>query len=117
MKTFIISHKKLCIILGIILILILSCLIWIEVRIGFDNLSLNKISGTVDFIYPSNNSDDTTTYRIKLDDPSSWPNCEYANATYNIKDIKEGDNVYLLCNDWMIQTSPPYLTVFYMWKK
>lgn len=117
MKAFIISHKKLCIIFSIILILILGCVIWFKNKIGFNNLSLNKISGTVDSVFPPTNSDDVATYRIKLDDPSSWPECEYANVTYDINDINEGDHVYILCSDWMIQTSPPYLTVFYMWKK
>lgn len=115
MKTFILSHKKLCIILGIILILIFSCVIWFQVMVGFDNL--HKVSGTVVSVLPPKEPDDTTTYRIKLDDPFSWPECEYAAVTYDIKDIKEGDNVYLLCSDLMIQTSPPYLTVFFMWKK
>ena len=118
MKAFILSHKKLCIILGIVLIfliLILSCAIWFQVMVGFDNLY--KVSGTVVTVIPPKDPDDTTTYRIKLDDPSSWPECEYASVTYDIKDIKEGDNVYLLCSDLMIQTSPPYLTVFFMWKK
>ena len=117
MKAFVISHKKLCIAFSIILILILGCLIWIEVRIGFNNLPLNKISGTVMSVSPSKESNQYTRFRIKLDNPSSWPECEYVNVEYDMKDFKEGDNVYLLCSDWMIQTSPPYLSVFFMWKK
>lgn len=78
MKAFIVSHKKLCIILSVILILILACVIWIEVKIGFNNLPLNKTSGTVVSIYLPKHANEPTELLIKLDAPSSWPNCEYA---------------------------------------
>ncbi len=117
MKSFIKAHKKLFVTSCIFLVLIFSCVIWIEIRIGFNNLPLNKINGTVESLLPSNVSDQYTTYYIKLDDSSSWPECEYVKVKYDIKDIREGDKVTLLCSDWMDTSFPPELTVFFMWKK
>ncbi len=117
MKAFVLSHKKFCITLGIVFLLILGCLIWIEVRIGFNNLPLNKTSGTVISIYPSQTNNEPTQLLVKLDDPSSWPECEYAYVNCISKGIKEGDKLYILCSDWMLDSDPPGLSAYFMWKK
>lgn len=117
MKTFIKTHKKIYISLGIIFMLILGFVIWIETRIGLKNLPLNKISGTIESSSPPSGFNHYSKLYIKLNNPSSWPQSAYAYAHYNINNIKKGDKVYLLCSDRTIDTSPSYLTVSFMWKE
>lgn len=117
MKTFIKNHKTICITLSIILILLLSALIWFQMHVGFRNLPLTKISGTIESIIPPDDSSQHTKLYIKLDDPSSWPECEYAYVNCTIKNIKEGDQIYIFCSSAMNDSDPPGLSAYFMWKK
>lgn len=122
MKTFIKSHKKLCITLAIILALLLFCLLWFWRNIG-NNLPLHKISGTIEFTSFMDSENDTQTMiYIKLDNPSVWPESEYAYAYtyeyYKAKvNVQEGDKVYIICGDAMDASEPPGLTAYLIWKK
>ena len=102
MKKFIMSHKKLCIALLVIFILILGCFVWFHRHIGVDNLPLHKISGTVEFTRTIDDSDGKTTLIwIKLDDPFSWPENEYMSTYYNAGNFKERDKVNMICGSIM----------------
>ncbi len=117
MKAFIKSHRRLCIVSGVILVLLLSVLVWIQIRIGFRNLPLKRISATVEFADPSNASDGLYYIYFKLDDPSVWPYCEYATTHYSIDNFKEGDRICMLCTGKQHDSLPPGLTVVFMWKE
>lgn len=114
MKTFIKSHKKLSITLGVILILLLAFLIWFQIRVNFRNLPLYKLNATVEYVRPTN--DDLYYIELKLDDPS-WGGFEYAIAHYDIDNLKEGDRVIMLCNGNIETSNPPGISAIFMWKE
>ena len=115
MKTFIKSHKKLSITLGVILMLLLAFLIWFQVRVDFRNLPLHRLSATVEYVREINDSD-KFYIELKLDDPS-WTNSEYAIACYDMENLKEGDKVVILWNGFQKDSLPPEISPIFMWKE
>lgn len=116
MKTFIKSHKKLSITLGVILVLLLAFLIWFQIRVGFRNLPLRRISATVEYVWPTNDSDNLYYIELKLNDPS-WIDSEYATTHYDIDNLKEGDRVTMLCSGSINASDPPGISAIFMWKE